>query len=102
MDLTTVYKKSTAVVSSVVQATAVCTPQHCDSSENIILLCAQILFHNFATTMLKNVISYTSEYLLLSYYKVLLQSKFPVASHFLRMRIASHAAQFSSHAMRIA
>ena len=33
--------------------------------ENIILLYAQILFHNFATTMLKNVISYTSEYLLL-------------------------------------
>ena len=33
--------------------------------ENIILLYAQILFHNFATTMLKNAISYTSEYLLL-------------------------------------
>ena len=33
--------------------------------ENIILLYAQILFHNFEITMLKNVISYTSEYLLL-------------------------------------
>ena len=39
MDLTTVYKKSTAVVSSVVQATAVCTPQHCDSSVKILYFC---------------------------------------------------------------
>ena len=39
-DLTRVYEKCTAVVSSVVQVTAVCTPQHCDSSVKILYFCA--------------------------------------------------------------
>ena len=71
-DLTRVkkYEKCTAVI-AVVQVTAVCTPQHCDSSVKILYFCALrscstiFFFHYFATSMLKNVTCYTSGCLLL-------------------------------------
>ena len=107
MNLTRVYKKCTAVVSFVVQVTAVWlyTTALLQLCQNIILFCAQILFHNLLQ------LCWRMSFLVpvdICYYDIIqlpLKIKLPVASRFLWTRIALHATQFLLHAtvcMRIA